>query len=328
MQHHRLGKSELKVSSIGLGCMGMSAFYGERDDAESLRTLSRSLDLGVNFWDTADAYGPHKNEELLSSMLREHRDDVVLATKFGFVPGASGGGPQVNGKPDYVRKACEGSLRRLGVKTIDLYYLHRLDPHTPIEETVGAMAELVQEGKVRYLGLSEVSSATLRRANAVHPITAVQSEYSMWTRDPEDAVLKTCRELGIAFVAYSPLGRGFLTGRYRGSSDLPAEDTRRNHPRFQDANLTQNLRLVEEVRTMAREKGCTPGQLALAWVLHRGEDIVPIPGTHRQDHLEENVGACDIRLSSSDLERIDRIAPRHGTAGERYPPPAMRMLDK
>ena len=294
MQIRELGHSGLKVSALGLGCMGMSEFYGDTDDAESIATIHRALDLGITFLDTADVYGPFKNEVLVGQAIKGKRDKIVLATKFGIV--RDPGNPAkrgVSGKPDYVRSSCEASLRRLGVETIDLYYQHRVDPNTPIEETVGAMAELVKAGKVRYLGLSEASGQTLRRAVKTHPIAALQTEYSLWTRDPETEILATCRELGIGFVAYSPLGRGFLTGQFQKFEDFAADDYRRRSPRFQGENFQKNLDLVRRVEKIAREKGCKPSQLALAWVLAQGNDIVPIPGTKRRKYLEENVGAIE-----------------------------------
>ena len=320
MQMRELGRARLKVSALGLGCMGMSDFYGGRDDAESLATIHRYFDLGGNFLDTADMYGPYENEKLVGRAIAGKRDRVVVATKFGIVrdpndPTRRG----FSGKPDYVKRSCDGSLERLGVDVIDLYYLHRVDPETPIEETVGAMAELVKAGKVRHIGLSEASAETLRRASKIHPITALQSEYSMWTRDPEDdGVIAACRELGIGFVPYSPLGRGFLTGRFRTLDDLPADDYRRFSPRFQGDNFAKNLELVREIERLARDKHVTPSQLALAWVLARGQDIVPIPGTTDRKHLEENVAAADIALSAEDLQRIDAVAPKGVAAGARY----------
>jgi len=312
------GSSALTVSTLGLGCMGMSEFYGVASDAESIATIHRALDLGATFLDTADMYGPFKNEELVGRAIRDRRDRVVLATKFGNVRGADGAFLGISGKPEYVLKACDASLRRLGVDHIDLYYQHRVDRSVPIEETVGAMAELVRAGKVRQLGLSEASHATIRRAHAVHPITALQTEYSLWSRDPEDEILPTVRALGIGFVAYSPLGRGFLTGRFKRFEELPADDFRRRSPRFQGENFAKNLELVERVRAIAAEKGAPASQLALAWVLARGQDIVPIPGTTDRKHLEENVAAAAITLSADDLQRIDAVAPKGAAAGARY----------
>jgi aryl-alcohol dehydrogenase-like predicted oxidoreductase len=319
MQKRKLGGEGLYVSEQGLGCMGMSEFYGTADEDEAVATIHRAIELGVTFLDTADMYGPFTNEKLVGRAIADRRDKVVLATKFGNERTEDGGFVGINGKPDYVPKAADASLRRLGVDHIDLYYQHRVDKTVPIEETVGAMKELVEQGKVRFLGLSEASPETIRRAHAVHPISALQTEYSLWTRDPEDAVLPTVRELGIGFVAYSPLGRGFLSGAITKPDDLAEDDFRRNNPRFQGENFRKNLELVDRVREIADEKDVTPGQLALAWLLHRGDDIVPIPGTKRVRYLEENAAASDIELTSDDLERIDDAAPKGVTAGERYP---------
>jgi aryl-alcohol dehydrogenase-like predicted oxidoreductase len=325
-----LGRGGLRVSAVGLGCMGMSEFYDPKqmDDAESIRVIHRYLDAGGNLLDTADMYGVGRNEELVGRAIRDRRDRVVLATKFGNVRGPQGEFLGVRGDAAYVRDGCEASLRRLGVDVIDLYYQHRVDPKTPIEETVGAMAELVRAGKVRFLGLSEAAPATLRRAAAVHPIAALQTEYSLWSREAEDEVLPAVRALGIGFVAYSPLGRGFLTGRFRTIDDLPTDDYRRHAPRFQGENFRKNLDLVDAIRELAAAKGCTPSQLALAWVLARGDDVVPIPGTKRLAYLDENLGALDVRLTPEELRQIDAILPAGAAAGERYHPQAMQAIDR
>jgi aryl-alcohol dehydrogenase-like predicted oxidoreductase len=324
-----LGRNGPSISAMGLGCMGMSEFYGSMDDAESIATIHRALELGIGFLDTSDAYGPHTNEVLVGKAIAGRRDEVFLATKFGIVrdpanPQARG----VNGRPEHVRKSCDDSLKRLGVDYIDLYYQHRVDRDTPIEETVGAMAELVKAGKVRHLGLSEASAATIERAHKVHPIAALQTEYSLWTRDPETTgTLDACRRLGIALVAYSPLGRGFLTGSIKSPDDFDADDYRRNNPRFQGENFTRNLKLVEHVRKVAQEKGCTPSQLALAWVLARGDDILPIPGTKRRKYLDENAHAIEVKLETSELEALDKVFPADVAAGDRYAAAMMKSIN-
>lgn len=322
-----LGRSGLEVSAVGLGCMGMSDFYGPSDEARSLATFDRALELGVTFWDTADMYGRGANEQLVGRALRGRRDAVVVATKFGVVRDEEGAFVGVSGRPEYVRQACDASLRRLGVAHIDLYYQHRVDPEVPIEDTVGAMAELVAEGKVRHLGLSEAGADTLRRAAAVHPIAALQTEYSLWSRDVEDEILPTCRELGIGLVAYSPLGRGFLSGAIRRFEDLAEDDWRRQNPRFRPENFERNLEQVERLRALAREKGCSPAQLALAWILLQGRDVVPIPGTRSPDRLAENAAAVAVSLSAEELAHLEETLPRGFAAGERYPAPAMALLD-
>ena len=327
MHTRELGRSGLKVSAMGLGCMGMSAFYGTRDDAESLATLDRALELGKTFLDTSDTYGPHTNELLIGKAIAGRREKFVIATKFGIVRGPGPNDRSINGRPEYVHQACDASLKRLGIDTIDLYYQHRVDPKTPIEDTVGAMAELVKQGKVRHLGLSEAGPETIRRASKVHPIAALQTEYSLWSREPEDGLLALCRELGIGFVAYSPLGRGFLTGQIKKPEDFEPDDTRRMWPRFQGENFQKNLDLVKRIESLAAEKGCTPSQLALAWVLAQGDDIVAIPGTKRRKYLEENFAAMEVRLTAEDLRRIDEVAPKGAAVGSRYPEALMGSIN-
>jgi aryl-alcohol dehydrogenase-like predicted oxidoreductase len=328
MNTKNLGNSTLQISELGLGCMGMSEFYGDTNDEESIKTIHRALELGINFFDTADMYGVGKNEILVGKAMKGKRDKFILATKFGNVRGNDGSFLGVNGKPEYVKQACEASLKRLNIDVIDLYYQHRVDPNVPIEDTVGAMSDLVKEGKVRYLGLSEAAPNTIRRANKVHKISALQTEYSLWTRDPESELLDLCKELGITFVAYSPLGRGFLSGRFKPEQELPNNDYRRTHPRFQKENISYNFKIVEQLEEIAKEKNCTTAQLALAWELHQKDFIVPIPGTKKIKYLEENIAAFNVKLSESDLKKINEIAPVGFTKGMRYTEQAMKAVNR
>lgn len=328
MEKRKLGSQGLEVSALGLGCMGMSEFYGSSEEKENIATIHRALELGINFLDTSDMYGPHKNEELVGKAIKGRRDKVIVATKFGIQRTSDPMVRSVNGRPEYVRSSCEGSLKRLGIDHIDLYYQHRVDPYVPIEDTIGAMSKLVKAGKVLYLGMSEASAQTIRRANKVHPISALQSEYSLWTRDPEDEILQTVRELGIGFVPYSPLGRGFLTGKIKSVEDLAENDFRRHSPRFMKENFHKNLELLNKVEEIAERKGCTPGQLALAWVLAQGDDLVPIPGTKHIKYLEENIGAVEIKLTLEELKEIDDVFPKGAASGARYPEAAMKTINK
>ncbi|MEP7088242.1 MAG: aldo/keto reductase [Gemmatimonadota bacterium] len=330
MQHRKLGTQGLDTSAMGLGCMGMSDFYGDRSDqGESVATIHRALELGVNFLDTADMYGPHTNEQLVGKAIKDNREKYVIATKFGIVRDANDPLKRgINGRPEYVRASVEGSLKRLDIDTIDLYYQHRVDINTPIEDTVGELAKLVSEGKIKYIGLSEAGPETLRRACAVHPISALQTEYSLWSREPEDEIIPACRALGIGFVPYSPLGRGFLTGAYKSIEDFRSDDFRRSSPRFQGENFEKNLELVKHIQALAADKGCSPSQLALAWVMAQGNDMVPIPGTKRREFLEENVGAINVTLTPQDLARIDEVAPKGAAVGDRYPAESMKMIGR
>ncbi len=327
MKKRKLGKGGPEVSSIGLGCMGMSEFYGDADEVESIETIHKAFDSGINFFDTADMYGPYKNEKLVGKALKGIREDVVLATKFGIVRGDTPQSRSINGRPEYVKSACEASLKRLGIDHIDLYYQHRVDKDTPIEDTIGAMSDLVKEGKIRFIGMSEASPDTIRRAAKVHKITALQTEYSLWTRDPEAGILSTVRELGIGFVAYSPLGRGFLTGRFQSPDDFDDNDFRKYNPRFQGKNFEKNLQLVDKVKELAKDKGITPAQLALAWVLSQGDDIVPIPGTTKLKHIVENIKAAEVVLSPAELKQIEEIFPMDAASGKRYPETSMKSIN-